>query len=94
MTPRAQQMAERQAAGLCRQCGQPQAPGCALCLVHRDRAREYRKAKYAARKAAGLCIEPGCKRKAAGGHLRCRPCHAKYTVYCREWQRANRGKSG
>jgi len=65
MTPWAKKMAGRQAAGLCRACGKPQAPGCALCEMHRYRQRERRRAKYEARKAAGKCIEHGCGRKTA-----------------------------
>lgn len=78
MTPWAKVMADRQAAGLCRACGKPQAPGCALCEFHRDRQRERRKAAYYARKIAGKCIEPACERKPAGGHIRCRKCHAHF----------------
>lgn len=53
MTSWAKTMASRQAAGLCRQCGKPQAPSCALCEFHRDKERERRKVKYDARKDAG-----------------------------------------
>ena len=92
MTRYAELMNERQAAGLCRHCGKPQAAGCKLCAVHRDIERARRRAKYAARKAAGKCIEHGRAGKASGGHLRCRACHAKYTAYAREWQRVHRGR--
>lgn len=92
MTPWAKMMAERQAAGLCRHCGKPRAPGCALCELHRDRERARRRAKYAARKAAGKCIESACNRKAVDGHIRCKLCHEKYTIYCCLWQRENRRK--
>lgn len=92
MTPWAETMADRQAAGLCRQCGKPQAPGCALCELHRDKERERRKAKYYARKNAGLCIEGGCGRKPAGGHIRCRTCHAHFLALGKAWQRVHRVK--
>lgn len=92
MTPWAKTMAKRQAAGLCRHCGKPQAPNCTLCEIHRDSERARRKAKYHERKKAGLCIVPGCTRKAADGHIRCKPCHEEYRVYCCLWQRENRRK--
>ena len=93
MTKQAAMMNARQAAGLCRRCGAPQVAGCALCERHRDEQRAARKAKYAARKAAGKCIEHGCGRKAAGGHIRCRKCHAAFTAYQLDWQRTHRSKT-
>lgn len=37
--------------------------------------RRRMKVYYARKKAAGLCMEGGCWRKAWNGHARCRACH-------------------
>ena len=88
----ARKMAERQAAGLCRVCGAPQAAGRALYEAHLQRERDRKRAKDAKRKAEGLCVEAGCPRAPEAGHIRCGECHAAFTAYQLAWQREHRVK--
>lgn len=90
MTPFAKKMNERQAAGLCRACGRPQAPNCALCPQHRAAANARRRKKYADRKAARLCVEHGCPNRPGRGHVRCTACHAHFLALNLDWQREHR----
>src|SRR5262245_19359930 len=92
MTPWGKKMAERQAAGLCRCCERPHAPGSVLCALHQKRERARCRAKCAQKKAEGLCIVSGCDRRAEGGFIRCGPCHKQYTDYIRAYKRVSRAK--
>lgn len=92
MTPWALKMKQRQEAGLCRLCGADQEPGRALCLYHLEKERERKRARDYSKKEKGLCVEGGCRRKAAGDHIRCAKCHAKFRELNTAWQRANRAR--
>lgn len=92
MTPWAETMNARQAAGLCRLCGEPQAPGVALCELHRVALCERMRNKRKARTAAGLCVLPKCTRAPLPGGIRCEPCRAKFQKYNTAWQRRNRAQ--
>jgi hypothetical protein len=88
----AQKMAARQAAGQCRHCEAPQAPGRALCERHLQIERDRKRAKDARRKEQGLCVEAGCPHKPANGHIRCAGCHARFLGHNLAWQREHRVK--
>lgn len=71
-------------------------PDCAKRLADADakykateKARQaqsrVRAARYVARKAAGLCVESGCKSAAAPGRARCLPCIEQHRVWNNEY---------
>ena len=61
----------RIAEGKCGSCGEPNKNGGSLCNKCKKAAKEKQAAKREQARSEGLCIESGCKNKAAKGSTRC-----------------------
>lgn len=55
----------RLAAGLCMNCGKEKPADKSTCAACRGAFLDYRKRIYAEKKARGICVTAGCKRKAS-----------------------------
>lgn len=53
-------------------CVRDAAPGRKKCEQHLEHDRVLAKARYAKRKAAGMCTVPGCRAKSDGEKMQCR----------------------
>lgn len=85
-------MRERQAAGLCRRCGKPQAVGVnGLCQEHYLYEKELKRREREKKKLARICVQSGCGKSLPPSekHQRCTACHARYAAYMREYRTAN-----
>jgi hypothetical protein len=91
-------VAARKVAGLCIEtaCGRPCDGTKLRCKEHLEAARKHDRARYAARKAAGKCVQCG-RRPATSGYVRCAVCRVSHNAideehrrYCKEQRLCSR----